>query len=41
MFALFRDRRRLGFEVDLRAVKNARLRLSSELLKLARILDSG
>jgi len=36
--ALFRDQKRIGFEVDLSVVKRAGLRMSSELLKLARIV---
>jgi hypothetical protein len=39
LVALVREQRRIGFEIDLQAVRRRGLRMSSELLKLARIVD--
>ena len=38
LIVLYRDDRRVGFQIDLPAAKRAGLRLGSELLKLARIV---
>lgn len=41
LVSLIRDGTRIGFEVNMRAVNRSGLRMSSELLKLGRIVGNG